>query len=117
MKMKSLLQTLFAAAFVAALTTDPAMAKDKKEDPAALEAQAKISKADAEKTALAKAGGGTVKDAELEKEKGVLIWSIEITKPGTTDITEVNVDATTGKIVNVETESANKKEKDEDDKD
>lgn len=114
MKIKSLIQTLFVAAFVAALTTDPAMAKDKKEDQSALQAQAKISKADAEKTALAKVSGGTVKDAELEKEDGVLIWSIEISTPGSKDITEVNVDATTGKIVNVETESANKKEKDED---
>ena len=69
-------------------------------------AEAKISKADAEKTALAKVPSGTIKEAELEKEKGRLIWSFDITTPDTKDIAEVNVDAVTGDVVSVEKESA-----------
>lgn len=73
---------------------------------AKLMAEAKVSKADAEKTALAKAPNGTIKEGELEKEKGKLIWSFDITTPDTKDITEVNVDAITGDVVSVEKESA-----------
>ncbi|HWB60935.1 MAG TPA: PepSY domain-containing protein, partial [Chthoniobacteraceae bacterium] len=107
-------QSLLALAVTAALGAGSALAGDK-DNEAALAAQAKVSKADAQATALAKVPGGTVKEAEIEKEKGVLIWSFDITTAGTKDITEVNVDATTGKIVNVETESANKKEADDKD--
>jgi uncharacterized membrane protein YkoI len=82
------------------------------EDQAALQAQAKVSRADAEKTALAKAPNGTVKEAELEKEKGKLIWSFDITTPDSKEITEVNVDAVTGEVVSVEKEKAKEHEKD-----
>jgi len=58
-------------------------------------AEAKVSKETAQQTALAKAPGGTVKECEIEKEKGKLIWSFDITTPDTKDITEVNVDAIT----------------------
>src|SRR2546429_8527778 len=60
-----------------------------------LEAQAKVSRAEAERTALAKVPGGTIKEGGIEKEKGKLIWSFDITTPGTKDITEVAVDAIT----------------------
>ncbi len=69
-----------------------------------LEAQAKITKAEAEKTALAKVPNGTVKEAEIEKEKGKLIWSFDLATPGTKDITEVTVDAISGEIASVEIE-------------
>ena len=69
-------------------------------------AEAKVSQADAGKTALAKVPSGTIKEAELEKEKGKLVWSFDITTPDTKDITEVNVDAITGDVVSVEKESA-----------
>lgn len=78
--------------------------EEKKE--AKLQAEAKISRADAEKAALAKVPGGTIKEGELEKEKGKLIWSFDISTPGTTDIKEVQVDAITGAVVSVETETA-----------
>ncbi len=71
-----------------------------------LEAQAKISKEDAQRTALGKVPGGTVKEGELEKEKGHLIWSFDIAQSGTSDIKEVQVDAINGQIVSVTTESA-----------
>lgn len=67
--------------------------------------EAKISKEQALQTALAKVPNGTVKDAELEKEKGKLIWSFDITIPGSKDIKEVAVDAITGEVVGVETET------------
>ena len=71
---------------------------------ASLRSQAKVSQADAEKTALAKVPGGSIKETELEKEKGKLIWSIELGTPGTKEITEVNVDALSGDIVAIEKE-------------
>jgi len=76
------------------------------EKQSALQGQAKISKADAQATALAKVPNGTVKEAELEKEHGRIIWSIELNTPDSKDITEVNVDAVSGEIVNIEHEKA-----------
>jgi hypothetical protein len=90
---------------------------------ARLQAQAKVSRADAEKAALAKAPGGTIKEGELEKEKGKLIWSFDISTPGSSDIKEVHVDAITGQVLSVETETAaaeakeKKGKKEEDEKD
>ncbi len=96
---------------------------------AKLMAQAKVSKETAQQAALAKVPGGTVKDGELEKENGKLIWSFDIAIPGTKDIKEVAVDAITGDVIAVETETlaeqakeaaedaANAKKKKGDDKD
>jgi uncharacterized membrane protein YkoI len=66
--------------------------------------QAKISRADAERVALARVPGGIVKEAELEKERGRLIWSFDIAKPGFTTITEVHIDANSGEILATEEE-------------
>ena len=82
-----------------------------KETQAQLQARAKISRADAEKTALTKAPGGTVKEGELEMERGKLVWSFDISTPGTKDITEVQVDALTGTVVSVEKETPADQEK------
>jgi uncharacterized membrane protein YkoI len=67
--------------------------------------QAKITKADAEQIALAKVSHGIVKSAEIEKEKGHLVWSFDIARPDAPDITEILVDAKTGKIISTQTES------------
>ena len=67
--------------------------------------QAKVSKEAAEKIALAKVPNGTVKEAELENEKGKLIWSFGFATPDSENTTEVNVDAITGAIVNMEQET------------
>jgi hypothetical protein len=89
---------------------------------AKLQTEAKVSRADAEKTALAKVPGGTIKEGELEKEKGKLIWSFDISVPDSKDIKEVQVNAITGEVVSVETETASaeakekKKDKEEDEK-
>ena len=65
----------------------------------------KISKEVATKTALARVPNGTVKETELEKEKGKWVWSVDIATPGSKDITEVQVDADTGEVVSVEKET------------
>ena len=54
---------------------------------------AKVSQGGAEKIALARTPGGSVKESELEKEHGKLVWSFDIAIPGTSDITQVQVDA------------------------
>ena len=78
--------------------------------------QARVTKHQAKKIALAKVKHGTIKSAELEKENAVLIWSFDVAQPGKKDLTEVWVDATTGKItsVDVETPLTEKKEVAED---
>jgi uncharacterized membrane protein YkoI len=83
---------------------------------AKLEAQAKISKAQAEKIALDKVPGGAIKEGDIEEEKGKVIWSFDIATPGTKDITEVQVDAMTGAVVDIakETVADQEKEKKED---
>ena len=78
--------------------------------------QARITKHQAKQIALAKVKHGTIKSAELEKENGVLIWSFDIARPGKKDVTEVWIDATTGKVaaVGVETPLGEKREAAED---
>jgi uncharacterized membrane protein YkoI len=85
---------------------------------AKLEAQAKISKAEAQKIALDKVPGGTIKEGDIEKEKGKLLWSFDIATPGTKDITEVQIDALTGAVLDIakETVADQAKEKKEDTK-
>ena len=67
---------------------------------------AKVSLEAARVTALARVPG-TVRAEELEEEDGRWIYSFEIKPTGETRkiIKEVNVNADTGKIVDVETES------------
>lgn len=66
--------------------------------------QAKVTMAAARATALRRAPG-KVEDAELEKEKGKLVYSFDIrSKNGS--IMEVWVDAKTGKVVHVSKENA-----------
>jgi hypothetical protein len=104
MKINYIICSLLAAGLVAGMA-GCATEKGKEAKEAKLQAQAKITRAEAEKIALAKAPGGTIKEGEIEKEKGKLIWSFDITTPGTKDITEVNVDAMTGEVVAVDTET------------
>lgn len=105
MKSTIIIKSLAVLALMAGLGVSSASAEDTaKKDNAQLLAQAQVSKQDAQKTALTKAPMGTVKEGELEMEKGLLIWSFDISTPNSKDITEVAVDAKTGKIVSVDTE-------------
>jgi hypothetical protein len=116
MKLNQMIGSMAVAATLACGLTG-CVTEEKKE--AKLQAEAKVSRADAEKTALAKVPGGTVKEGELEKEKGKLIWSFDISIPDSKDIKEVQVDAITGEVVSVEMETAaaeaKEKKKDKDD--
>jgi hypothetical protein len=103
MKIKTILSSLMT---ITLLFCGLAGCATKEQKQAKLQAEARISRTDAEKAALAKAPGGTIKEGELEKEKGKLIWSFDIATPGTSDITEVQVDAITGEVVSVEKETA-----------
>ena len=76
-----------------------------------LESEAKVTKTEAEKIALTQARNGTIKEGELEKEKGRLIWSFDIATPDSKDITEVQVDAHTGQVVAVDKETPKQQQK------
>jgi hypothetical protein len=88
------------ALFVAAVTTGQAQPSE-----AQLMKETKVTKSRAEKNALTKVPDGIIKGAELEREHGLLIWSFDFAKPGTKNITEVQVDAKTGKIASVKIET------------
>jgi uncharacterized membrane protein YkoI len=66
---------------------------------------AKVKRSEAQKIALEQVPSGSIKSAEIENEKGHLVWSFDISKPGTRNITEVLVDAKTGKIVSISKEN------------
>ena len=83
----------------------------KKETQADLQKEAKISEADARATALKEVPNGTVKSEELEREKGKLIYSYDITVPGKSGVEEVNVNATDGSVVGKMHESAKTEKK------
>ena len=79
----------------------PAAPAYKREVPADLLAQTKISEDSARTIALKRIPGGAVKALELEREHGLLIWSFDLAVAGKPGIEEVEVDALTGKIVGV----------------
>jgi hypothetical protein len=79
--------------------------------PAKLAAEAKIPEANARTTALAKVAGGSVLTSELEKEHGKLVWSFDIAQAGSKNVTEVQVDAKTGKIVSTKIETPDQQRK------
>ena len=123
MKIKSIICSivtlgLLAGGLTACMTEKGEGKEGEKATSAKLEAQAKITKAEAQKIALDKVPGGTIKEGDIEKEKGKLLWSFDIATPGTKDITEVQVDAMTGAVLDIakETVADQEKEKKEDSK-
>lgn len=120
MKIKSLLTILFSVVMVcglatfAAAQTDPDRKpktgnqqkdddeRDEKVSPKERK-QVKISSEQARKTALERVKG-TVIEEELEKEKGRLVYSIEI-RDANQKVYDVEIDAKTGEVVNVEEEN------------
>ena len=118
MKIKSIICSvvtlgLLAGGLTACMTEKEEGKAGEKAAAAKLETQAKITKAEAQKIALDKVPGGTIKEGEIEKEKGKLIWSFDITTPNTKDITEVQVDAMTGAVIDVSKESVADQQKEE----
>ncbi|HKB80099.1 MAG TPA: PepSY domain-containing protein [Thermoanaerobaculia bacterium] len=74
------------------------------ETQAQLQKEAKVSKARAEHIALSRVHQGKIASSELEREHGHLIWSFDIRS--STGITEVNVDAIDGNVIEARHESA-----------
>jgi uncharacterized membrane protein YkoI len=99
-----MLEFLIAAAMISAAA--PAQTAACKEAAPGLAAKAKVSCADAQKTALARVPKAKVKSAELEEENGKLVYSFDLKQQGKPGIEEVQVDAVSGQIVSVEHESA-----------
>jgi uncharacterized membrane protein YkoI len=97
------IQLTLSLALVVRFSLTVAVAAD--ESQAALKAQAKITQEEAAKTALATVPAGKIKASELEKEHGKLIWSFDISIPKSKNITEIQVDAKTGKIVSTQVET------------
>ena len=77
------------------------------ESEAALLKQAKITKTQAEHIAMEKVPGAKIQSAEIENEHNALVWSFDMVKTGSKDVTEVLVNAKTGQIVEVTTETPN----------
>ena len=110
------ISTIALVLVLAASGTNAAFADTKEhgEPQSKLLPQAKITEAQARETALTSVFKGKMKSLELEKEHGLLIWSIDLTTPATTDITEVQVNARTGAVVAIQHESPEDKKKEED---
>ncbi len=71
-----------------------------------LKALAKISKDSAKTVALSRvATGSKVKSAELEREKGTVVYSFDIRVPGQTGVEEILVSAIDGTVVSQEHET------------
>lgn len=84
------------------------------ESDKALISRAKISEGTARATALAAVGNATVQSAELEDEHGKLVWSYDLQTLSSKDVTEVQVDAMTGKVISVKKESVKEQGKEAD---
>jgi len=80
---------------------------------AKLKSEAKVTEADAIATAQKEVPDGKIESGEIEREGGKLIYSFDIKVPKKSGITEIAVDAMTGKIINVahETPAAEAAEK------
>jgi uncharacterized iron-regulated membrane protein len=73
---------------------------------AELQAQARITRDQATRTALARVPQAKVRSAELEREHGKLVWSFDLERDGKSGVIEVQVDAISGRIVSQKRESA-----------
>jgi hypothetical protein len=80
-------------------------APKKSKIPAALKSEAKVSVEDARATA-SKRVPGIIREEELEKEHGRLVYSFDIQATGEKEITEIQVSAMDGSIVSVAKEDA-----------
>ncbi len=117
MDRKHYMVSVAAIALFSSLGSSALWAAEESQD--ALKAEAKVTLETATQTALARVPGGAIRSSELEREHGTLIWSFDISKPKTRNVTEVQVDAKTGTVVSETTETPKQqraeavKEKDE----
>jgi hypothetical protein len=100
MKPKDFLRSVILIVALSAFGISSGVASDKIE----AKHSSKITKARAERIALTKVHGGTIRSAELESANGHHFWSVYIAKPGSKNAREIRVDATNGHILAVQTE-------------
>jgi uncharacterized membrane protein YkoI len=102
------MKTTVAVAVLALFVATPMLAQDikVKEEKPGLLAKAKVTAAAAMASAQAKVPKGKIVSAEIEEEKGKLIYSFDIKTDGKSGTDEVNVDAMTGAVGAVEHEDA-----------
>jgi uncharacterized membrane protein YkoI len=130
MKLKALLAVLFSVVLVFGLatitnaqtnpdknqkSTDKQKDDDGEDEEVSPEERkrVKISAEQARKTALERVSG-TIVEEELEKENGRIVYSIEI-RDANQKVFDVEVDAETGAVVNVEEEDEDDEDGDDDD--
>jgi Peptidase propeptide and YPEB domain len=100
MKPKDFLRSVILIVALAAFGISSGVASDKIE----AKQSSKITKARAERIALTKVPGGSIRSAELETAQGRRFWSVYIAKPRSKNAKEIRVDATSGQILAVQTE-------------
>jgi uncharacterized membrane protein YkoI len=100
MKPKDFLCSVISLVILSAFGVSSGIASDKNE----AKHSSKITKARAERIALTKVPGGAIHSAELETARGQRFWSVYIAKPGSKNAKEIRVDATSGKVLAVQTE-------------
>ena len=109
---KRLIIRSLACAFVVAAPLAAQTVTVKEEKPGLLK-KARITSDVAIKTAQGKVPGATIASAEIENEKGKLIYTFDMKTAGKDGIDEVNVDAMTGAVLSVAHESAKAEAKEE----
>ena len=100
MKPKDFLRAVILIVALSAFGISSGAANDKNE----AKHMGKITKTKAERMALTKVPGGSIRSAELETARGQRFWSVYIAKPASKNAKEIRVDATSGKILAVQTE-------------
>jgi uncharacterized membrane protein YkoI len=99
--------TMGTSAVAGAQQTQQATQSAPKADmPDSLAKQVKVDEGTARQIAQSKVPKGAIQSAELEREHGQLQYSYDIKVPGKSGITEVNVDALTGKVLSVHQEGS-----------
>jgi uncharacterized membrane protein YkoI len=104
-----LLATVVAAGFIVGCASESGEHESDEHEhhQAAAPKAAKLTEADARAIVMAKLPDAQIKEGELEKENGKMIWSFDLAKGNSEGVVEINVDAVTGDIVAME-----KKDKD-----
>ena len=93
------LRHLLAFAICLCCANVPALAAD------AITQAVTISKEEATRIALSKVPGGTIESAKLEVEGKNTLWSVDVKMPHSKNITEVHIEAHTGKVMSVQIET------------
>ena len=100
MKPKNFLRSLILIVALTVFGVASGVASDKDE----AKRFSKITKSRAERIALTKVPGGSIRSAELETARGQRFWAVFIAKPGSKNAKEIRVDAASGQILAVQTE-------------